>query len=153
VERDLKTAVKWYHKAAEAGNSGAQFNLGNCYKRGEGYVPPPIAACPRAVAHAASAAARRLRQAGVVRENSTAVYITGHASHPQPTAPTHSVVVVALRRARLRHGRCDQNVEMAVAWYLKAAEKGVDGALNNLGISYAAAAPLAGMTCGSDPSA
>ena len=70
VERDLKTAVKWYHKAAEAGNSGAQFNLGNCYKRGEGYVPPPIAACPRAVAHAASAAARRLRQAGVVRENS-----------------------------------------------------------------------------------
>jgi TPR repeat protein len=42
---------------------------------------------------------------------------------------------------------------MAVAWYLKAAEKGVDGALNNLGISYAAAAPLAGMTCGSDPSA
>ena len=51
VERDLKTAVKWYHKAAEAGNSGAQFNLGNCYKRGEGYVPPLIAACPRAVAH------------------------------------------------------------------------------------------------------
>ena len=63
VERDLKTAVKWYHKAAEAGNSGAQFNLGNCYKRGEGYVPPLIAACPRAVAHAASAAARRRRQA------------------------------------------------------------------------------------------
>ncbi len=52
VEKNLNEAVKWYTQAAEAGNSGAQFNLGNCYKRGEGcqqdypiafkWCPPPF---------------------------------------------------------------------------------------------------------------
>ena len=33
---DFNTAVKWYRKAAEKGNSRAQVCLGKCYKKGEG---------------------------------------------------------------------------------------------------------------------
>ena len=36
VPEDDATAVKWYTKAAEQGNAGAQFNLGVMYGNGEG---------------------------------------------------------------------------------------------------------------------
>ena len=34
-ENDVE-AVKWYRKAAEQGDDGAQYNLGNMYYKGEG---------------------------------------------------------------------------------------------------------------------
>jgi TPR repeat protein len=34
VEKSAETAVKWYTKAAELGNSNAMFNLGVCYENG-----------------------------------------------------------------------------------------------------------------------
>jgi TPR repeat protein len=36
VRQDYKEAVKWYTKAAEQGDAGAQNNLGQCYRRGQG---------------------------------------------------------------------------------------------------------------------
>jgi clan AA aspartic protease (TIGR02281 family) len=36
VQRDHVEATKWYRKAAEQGNAGAQVNLGAAYARGEG---------------------------------------------------------------------------------------------------------------------
>ena len=36
VEQDVKTAAKWYRKAAEKGVGDAQYRLGSLYERGEG---------------------------------------------------------------------------------------------------------------------
>ena len=36
VEKDLRKAVKWYRKAAEQGDAGGQYHLGNAYEIGEG---------------------------------------------------------------------------------------------------------------------
>ncbi len=36
VPQDYAEAVKWYRKAAEQGNAGAQFNLGVMYDNGQG---------------------------------------------------------------------------------------------------------------------
>eukprot|EP00729_Bicosta_minor_P033020 gene33020-biopygen23682 len=36
VKQDHVEAVKWYRKAAEAGDAGAQYNLGTMYDNGEG---------------------------------------------------------------------------------------------------------------------
>ena len=36
VAKDYAEAVKWYMKAAEQGNSAAQYNLGLMYKNGNG---------------------------------------------------------------------------------------------------------------------
>ena len=36
VKKNDTTAVKWYIKAAEQGNAGAQYNLGVMYEHGEG---------------------------------------------------------------------------------------------------------------------
>jgi len=39
VPQDYKEAFKWYRKAAQQGDAGAQFNLGKCYLLGEGGMP------------------------------------------------------------------------------------------------------------------
>jgi TPR repeat protein len=36
LPQDYKEAVKWYTKAAEQGDAGAQFNLGSMYRNGQG---------------------------------------------------------------------------------------------------------------------
>jgi len=36
VAKDAEQAVSWYRRAAEAGNTEAQFNLGSCYDDGDG---------------------------------------------------------------------------------------------------------------------
>jgi len=36
LKKDHEKAVKWYRKAAEQGESDAQYSLGNCYYNGEG---------------------------------------------------------------------------------------------------------------------
>ena len=36
VDADLHAAIKWYRRAAEAGNAAASFNLGVCYAEGDG---------------------------------------------------------------------------------------------------------------------
>jgi len=36
VAEDAEQAVSWYRRAAEAGDAGAQFNLGLCYANGDG---------------------------------------------------------------------------------------------------------------------
>ena len=36
IKEDKVEAVKWSRKAAEQGDADAQYNLGNCYGRGEG---------------------------------------------------------------------------------------------------------------------
>ncbi len=42
VTQDYAKAVKWYRKAAEQGNAGAQYNLGVMYGKGQG-VPQDYA--------------------------------------------------------------------------------------------------------------
>ena len=39
---DKKAAVKWYSRAADSGDADALFNLGQCYKSGDG-VPVNMA--------------------------------------------------------------------------------------------------------------
>ena len=36
MAKDTKTAIEWYMKAAEQENAYAQYNLGECYRDGEG---------------------------------------------------------------------------------------------------------------------
>jgi len=36
VKRDHAEAARWYRKAAEQGDAGAQYNLGVMYKNGQG---------------------------------------------------------------------------------------------------------------------
>ena len=36
VAQDYAEAVKWYRKAAEQNDAGAQYNLGVCYANGDG---------------------------------------------------------------------------------------------------------------------
>ena len=36
VPQNYKQAIDWFTKAAEQGDAGAQFNLGNMYGKGEG---------------------------------------------------------------------------------------------------------------------
>ncbi len=38
VAKDVTTAIRWYERAATAGHTGAQYNLGLMYLKGEGVV-------------------------------------------------------------------------------------------------------------------
>ena len=44
VTKDDVEAVKWYRKAAEQGNAKAQFNLGFCYEKGTGVAKDDVEA-------------------------------------------------------------------------------------------------------------
>jgi len=44
VAKDAAEAVKWYRKAAEQGDAGAESNLGLCYYEGEGVGKDPFQA-------------------------------------------------------------------------------------------------------------
>ena len=42
VTKDVAEAVRWYRKAADAGDTKAMFNLGVLYRKGEGVAQDPI---------------------------------------------------------------------------------------------------------------
>ena len=65
---DLEEAVKWYRKAAEQGNSRAQYELGYCYIKGKGVAQDRNEAIKwyrKAAAQGNASAELRLKELGV----------------------------------------------------------------------------------------
>jgi hypothetical protein len=138
VEKSAETAVKWYTKAAELGNSGAMFNLGVCYK---------TAAASRRTPRRPSSGTRRRPSWATRTRCSTWACATKRPRRREERRDGRQVVHQGGRAGQLgrdvQPGRCYKNgdgveksAETAVKWYTKAAELGDSDAMFNLGVCY-----------------
>ena len=139
INTEHKAAAEWYRKAAEQGYAYAQFNLGVCYKRGQG------------VAQDYAAAVKWYRKAAdqgdaYAQHNLGGCYYAG-----QGVAQDYNEAVRLYRlaadqgyaKAQFNLGYCyakgqgvAQDYAAAVNWYRKAAEQGNAHAQHNLGYCY-----------------
>ncbi len=132
-------AAKWYRKAAEQGLAEAQFNLGVCYKKGEG-VPQSYS---EAVKWYRKAAEQGLAEA---QYNLGVCYKKGEGvpqSYSEAVKWYRKAAEQGLAEAQFNLGLCYENGDgvtqsdaEAMNWYRKAAEQGLADAQFFLGLCY-----------------
>lgn len=139
VSQDKKEAVRWWIKAAERGDSGAQYNLGICYAKGEG-VPESINEAARWYELAAS-------QGHSEAQHQLAVcYGTGNGVAKDLVEAARLSLLSAKQGnigAQLNLGNCyndgigvEPDAQEAAKWYRLAAEQGNAEAQFYLGLAY-----------------
>jgi TPR repeat protein len=140
VAKDEAEAVKWYRKAAEQGNAGAQFNLGFCYAYGQGVVKNEAEAVKwyRKAAEQGDAFAqfslgiRYANGQGVAKDEAEAVKWYRKAAEQGNAGAQFSLGIC------YDYGQgVVKNEAEAVRWYRKAADQGYGPAQLNLGVCYA----------------
>ena len=110
VNRDRTQAVQWYRKAARQGNADAMFNLGAAYYDGEG-----VATIDDILAYAWFVLAG---QAGSTSGADAAK--RSQSEHPH----AYDDVCFAIGQLYERGEDLPKNIELASAWYRKAAQQG-----------------------------
>ncbi len=136
---DDVSAFEWFKKAAEAGHTTAQYNLGLCYHTGSGVDKDPEQAVVwyRKAAEAGHAGAQ---------SNLGLCYHTGSGVDKDPEQAVvwyRKAAEAGQTDAQFNLGRCyetgfgvDEDPEKAVVWYRKAAEAGHDKGMYRLGYIY-----------------
>eukprot|EP00729_Bicosta_minor_P032700 gene32700-biopygen10627 len=139
VEQDHVEAVKWFRKAAEAGDAAAQFNLGVMYRDGEGVEQDHVEAVKwyRKAAEAADADAQC--NLGNMYENGEGVA----QDHVEAAKWYRKAAEAGDADAQCNLGNMYENGEgvaqdhvEAATWYRKSAEAGFAMAQYSLGIAY-----------------
>ena len=131
IPKDLSQAVYWYRKAAEQGKMHAQFNLGSCYKNGDGVTQDYSQAVywyRKAAEQGSKEAKNKLgffffEGKGVAKDYSQAIYWF------------HEVAEQGCDNAQYNLALCyekgygvSKDLEKAVYWYRKAAAQGLKDA-------------------------
>ena len=138
-KNDYPEAVKWYRKAAEQGNATAQFDLGYCYKNGEGVEQSYVEAVKwyRKSAEQGYAAAQcnlgycYKKGEGVEQSHEEA------AKWYRKAAEQGNAVAQCCLGYFYENGEgVEQSSVEAVKWYRKAVEQGNATAQCNLGYCY-----------------
>jgi TPR repeat protein len=140
VGKNEAEAVKWYRKAAEQGDAGAQLNLGVCYENGTGVAKDEAEAIKwyRLAAEQGCAGAQYNlglyygNGQGVVKDEAEAVKWYRKAAE-QGNASAQNNLGYCYANGK----GVGKNEAEAVKWYRKAAEQGDASAQFSLGICYA----------------
>ncbi|KAG0279090.1 hypothetical protein BGZ95_002276, partial [Linnemannia exigua] len=139
MEKDYKTALDWYRKAAERGNANGQFKMG--YMCNHGYaVQQDYSACREWYLKAAK------QGHDIAKNNLGHLYKLGHGvniDYVQAMDWYRRSADQGLAEAEYNVGSMyhlgqgvPQNFPEAMTWFLKAAEKGVAGAQVSIGYMY-----------------
>lgn len=139
VTPNQQEAFRWWLKAAELGDSGAQYNVGRCYATGEG-VPKNL---DDAIHWYALAAAQGHSDA---QYNLASCYATGNGLAKDLVKAAQLCLSSAEQgnvRAQFNLGNCyndgigvERDEREAAKWYLLAAEQGHPDAQFYLGLAY-----------------
>ena len=138
LDQDYEQAVRWYRKAAEAGNVRAMNKLGFLYEGwGVDQDYEQAAYWHRQAAEAGDSSAMNnlgyLHQhgRGVVQDHEQAARWYRKAAEAGNAPGMYNLGLL------YQHGRgVDQDYEQAARWYRQAAEAGTEYAMNNLGFLY-----------------
>jgi len=130
--------VKWFRKAAEQGYAAAQYNLGVCYKKGEGVSQDKAEAVNWYRKAAEQGVAKAQYNLGVCYDNGEGV-----SQDKAEAVKWFKAAEQGYALAQYNLGFCyeyGQGVSTdkpeAVKWYRKAAEQGYAAAQYNLGVCY-----------------
>ena len=116
VEKDYAQAAKWYRRAAEQGDGEAQSKLGYMYDTGKGFSEND------------AEAAKWYRKAALQGHKSAIDKIRTEANKENGSAGAMYSLGILLERGI----GMKKNVDVAIEWYRKAAEKGNSAALKRL---------------------
>ena len=130
-DKKYEQAIYWWQKAADAGDSGAQFNLAICYFYGDGVVKDIEKAVYwwQKAADAGNSAAQKnlaicyFNGYGVEKDVEKAVYWWQKAADAG-----NSAAQVSLALRYIKGDGVEKDVEKAVYWWQKAANAGNSGA-------------------------
>ena len=139
VSQDYAEAAKWYRKAAEQGNSDAQFKLGVMYDNGKGV--------PQDYVEAAKWYRKAAEQGVIAAQYNLGLMYSNGQGLPQDDAEADKWYRKAAEQGspeaqynlgvRYEDGKgVMQDYAEAAKWYGKAAEQGLPAAQNNLGLMY-----------------
>ena len=138
-KKNYTEAVKWYRKAAEQGNTQAQFNLGYSYEFGQGVTQDYDEAVKWYRKAAEQGHARGQCNLGYCYEKGEGVTknITEAVKWYRKAAEQgHAIAQNNLGNCYRNGNGVTQDYYEAVKWYRKAAEQAEPYAQNNLGICY-----------------
>jgi TPR repeat protein len=122
VEKDKNQAIQWHRKAARQGNANAMFNLGAAYYNGEGVGVNDTLAYAWFLLSS---------EAGSASGQDAAKRSQGEHG---PSA--FNDACLAIGQMYEKGEDLPKNLELAAAWYRKAAERGHSGAAISLSVLY-----------------
>lgn len=135
IPKDQSQAVYWFRKAAEQGHNIAQFNLGSCYKNGDGVIKDQSQAVywyHEAAKHGLIEALNKLGYCYLIGDGTPKDYF-------QAVRYFREAAEQGMKDAQHNLGHCYENgygvskdLDKAVYWYRKAAEQGLKEAQNKL---------------------
>ena len=139
VKQNYTEAIKWYKKAAEAGNSRAMNNLGTMHGAGHGVEKDYIEAAKWYKKAAEAGDSTAMHYLGVMSYEGIGVekdYTEAIKWYKKSAEAGNSLAMNNLGLMYDNGHGVEQDYTEAARWYKKGAEAGNSTAMNNLGLMY-----------------